>query len=248
MFARCLVLLSLSIVAGTGCEDSTGNPVDGYQPIDEIESGSPPPDYDGAYLDPDNVFELWRSPVRGNPDALVTIIGFEEFNCPSCKAAQPTLHTLLDDNEGDVRFFFKHFPLASFSEAYPSARAARAALRQDAFWPYHDLLFEHQETLSDAQYTVFAETLSLDLDAFEHDRNDNEIHNEVLADQALGQRLNVIKTPTFFVNGARVVGGNHDVLQQLIDEELDAMQTLIDDGHTPSEALGLRIAINLDQN
>lgn len=249
MFVRWLAALSLCLFASTGCQDNFDDPVGGSQPIDEIGQSSPPADYDGAYLDAGNVLELWRSPVRGNPDAFVTLVAFEEFNCPHCKKVQPTLDALLNANDGDLRLFYKHFPLPQFPEAFPSARAARAAFRQDAFWPYHDLLFEHQDALSDAQYISFAETLSLNLDAFETDRADNEVHQEVLADQALGQRLDVRGTPTFFINGKRVTSGaTIETLQQIVDDELAQMHTLIDEGHAPSEALGMRISLNLDQN
>lgn len=248
-YGRWAVLLCVA-ASFIACADDTEENTD-VNPPEESNKEGPPDNYDGPYLDADDVLEIWRSPVRGNPDALVTIVGFEEFNCGHCKDAQPVLDDVLDAYADDARFVFKHFPLENaFPQAYPSAFAARAAFAQGEFWAYHDALFEHQADLDSDIYTTLAEGLDLDLDAFEDERQSERVQVDVAADRALGQTLGVASTPVFFVNGQRLPSGAtlEEDFAPAIEAERDAMQELLDNGATPEEALKNRLEFNREQN
>ncbi|MEX2502424.1 MAG: thioredoxin domain-containing protein [Trueperaceae bacterium] len=95
--------------------------------------------------------------AKGPNDALVVVREFSDFQCPFCKRFAEevldggVLGALLAS--GEVRFAFHHLPLSSIhANAEPAAEAAQCVadrFGQDAFWAYHDLLFERQAAWSD---------------------------------------------------------------------------------------------------
>jgi protein-disulfide isomerase len=85
----------------------------------------------------------------GDPDAPVTIRVFSDFQCPFCQ--RYALEVLPGIERGPVeagvaRFAFHHFPLTNIhANAVPAAEAAQCAAErfgEEAFWPYHDVVFE----------------------------------------------------------------------------------------------------------
>ncbi len=66
---------------------------------------------------------------------------------------------------GDVRYVWRHLPLNDVHpQAQLAAEAAEAAAAQDAFWPTHDLLLDHQGALRPADLIRYAEQLGLDIE------------------------------------------------------------------------------------
>ncbi len=79
------------------------------------------------------------------------------------------------------------------------------ANEQGRFWDYHDMLFanwngENQGAFADARLVAFADTLGLDMDAFNSCFDAQKYQDQVLSDTADGQALGVQGTPTLFVN------------------------------------------------
>lgn len=94
-------------------------------------------------------FTLEGVPHQGGPvDAPVVLVEFADFQCPHCKEAAQMLPEVLEAFGDKVVMYYKHFPLSSHTASELAARASLAAHRQGKFWPMHDLLFEHQRTLS----------------------------------------------------------------------------------------------------
>lgn len=92
----------------------------------------------------------------GAADADVVVREFSDFQCPHCRRyAHEVLPALKDSllEGGSVRFEFHHFPLDSLhANATPAAEAAQCVADlygNDAFWAYHDLLFERQAAWQD---------------------------------------------------------------------------------------------------
>jgi protein-disulfide isomerase len=141
------------------------------------------------------------APSRGAPMAKVTIVEFSDFECPHCGAAHPELVQLLRTFEGSVRLVYKYFPLSGHQRAMPAARAAEAARMQGKFWEMHDLLFEHQRSLTDEDLTKYAQQLGLDMTRFAADLSSETSQKRIDASKAEGQKLGVEATPSFFVNG-----------------------------------------------
>lgn len=165
-------------------------------------------------------FSADQARVRGAPMAPVTIVEFSDFQCPHCAAAHPELERLVREFEGQVKLVFKHFPLSSHLRAVPAARAAEAAGRQGKFWEMHDLLFDHQRELEDADLERYANMLGLDVERFKTDMASAEVQERVDADRAEGEKLAIEGTPTIYVNG-RLVREPFKALTAYLREELE---------------------------
>lgn len=230
-----LLLLVAALFVVTGCKKVSGSG-------DSQDLGATGGD---AYVDPDDTYQIKDAPMRGDADALVTIVAFSEFQCPFCARALPTIDEVLDTHGSDVRVFFKDYPLPFHNEAGPAAEAAHAAGKQGKFWEYHDLLFENQKTLGDEKYVELAEKLNLDIDQFNEDRESDEIKAIVADSLKLAGDLQVRGTPNFFINGANIRGAQPAAaFNKLIEQEKEAMQKLIDEGQSKEDALAARIKEN----
>ncbi|MCB9603604.1 MAG: DsbA family protein [Sandaracinus sp.] len=165
--------------------------------------------------------ETGDAPVRGaTMGAPVQLIVFSDFECPFCRQTHPLLQRALREHDGQVQLVFKNYPLSMHERALPAAIAAYAAHKQGKFWEMHDMLFEHQEALTDADLEGYARELGLDLDRFRADVADEASAAAVEADKTLGRSLEVQGTPTLFVNGRRFEEPFEN-LSRYIAEELE---------------------------
>jgi len=148
-----------------------------------------------------------RDHIRGSDDAPVTLVEYGDFECPFCGQAEPIVRELLNEFGHDVRYVFRHLPL---SDVHPhaelAAEAAEAADEQGAFWPMHDLLFEHQDALEPKNLMSYAEELGLDVDRFTEELRRHEHAGRIASDVEDADMSGVSGTPTFFVNGLRHQG------------------------------------------
>src|SRR5690625_5374299 len=113
LWASLLLAAALFMVAG--CKKVSGSKDSSDQAAQS--SGA-------AYVDADDTYQIKNAPMKGNADALVTIVAFSEFQCPFCARVLPTLDQVLEKHGSDVRIFFKDLPLPFHKEAGPAARAA----------------------------------------------------------------------------------------------------------------------------
>ncbi len=143
-----------------------------------------------------------NDPVKGSPDAPVTVVEFSDFQCPFCadfyNDTLPLITQEYVDN-GKVKIVYRDFPLSIHPQAAPAALAAECANEQGKFWEYHDKLFDNQEALSPSIYSSFASELGLDISKFNSCVSSNKYADEIVGDFQDGQRLGVSGTPTFFV-------------------------------------------------
>ncbi len=153
--------------------------------------------------------------AKGAPSAPVTIVEFSDFQCPACLQAFEDLRDLAAKRR-DVRIVFRHYPLdrrcndqvkhAMHEVACLAACAVECAGAQGEFWPYHDLLFANQASLDRESLFRFARELDLDVAAFRTCLDAPETLDLVRADVDAGNRLEVLSTPTIFINGRRLKG------------------------------------------
>ncbi|MGO8998713.1 MAG: DsbA family protein [Polyangiaceae bacterium] len=147
------------------------------------------------------------APARGPSRASITIVSFGDFQCPYSAKAEATLRALETAHPGDVRIVFKNLPLPMHSQARVAARAALAADEQGHFWDFHDRLYAHAGApLDRAGLDKIAADVGLDAARFASDIDDPKIVARLARDEADAATLHVKGTPTFFVNGHRVVG------------------------------------------
>jgi protein-disulfide isomerase len=164
-----------------------------------------------------------NDPVLGAEDAPITIIEFADFQCPYCERHFLQTYPQLVENYGEsIRFVYKDFPLTGIHpQALPAALAAQCALEQGKFWEYHDLLFSGRMDLGEEAYMAYADELSLDTTAFTSCYQEARYNDVVRADYNLGVENGVNATPTFFVNGIRLIGAQpYSVFADLIESEL----------------------------
>ena len=148
-----------------------------------------------------------RDHAAGLADAPVTLVEYGDYECPYCGMAYPIVKALQRQLAADLRFVFRNFPLA---EAHPHARhaaqAAEAAAAQGKFWEMHDMLFEHQDALTDADLIGYARELGLDAERVARELENGTHAKRVRDDFRNGVRSGVNGTPTFFINGQRYDG------------------------------------------
>jgi len=162
-------------------------------------------------------------PSMGPADAPIVIVEFSDFQCPFCKRFQDeTFKQLMAAYPGKIRFVYRHLPLTSIHpEAFPAAEASMCANEQNAFWAFHDKIFENQDKLGADLYLQIAGDLNLNMSAFEDCVNSNKYKDQVQADSDFALSLGVQSTPTFFINGLAIVGAQPlTAFTQVIDKEL----------------------------
>lgn len=147
--------------------------------------------------------------IKGNAEAAVKLVEFSDFQCPACQSFQPILTQVLEEFGDGIAFEYKHFPLPIHALAEPAARAAEAAGQQDAFFAYHDKLFENQKTWSTspnptALFIGYAQELGLDVDTFRRHYNASVVRDKVKAEGSEARELGFTGTPTFLLNGQRM--------------------------------------------
>jgi protein-disulfide isomerase len=142
---------------------------------------------------------------RGSERAPVTVMVFSDFESFPCSRSAAVLTGVLQESR-DVRLIFKHAPAASNPNAMLAHEAALAAGAQGKFWEMHTILFDRQTRLSRADLLDYAKQLSLNLPAFQQALDNHTYRPIIERDLAEAKGLGVTTTPTFFVNGRRLVG------------------------------------------
>ena len=145
----------------------------------------------------------------GSRTALVTVVEFADFQCPFCARAEATLAKARQDyGPGDLRIVYKHLPLPFHPHARPAAEAAQGVFAlggNDAFWRFYAKAYAGQEALPDT-YDGWASAAGVDTGAFRDGMRAHRWADAVDHDAALGEKLHVEGTPTFFINGVRIEG------------------------------------------
>ncbi len=161
------------------------------------------------------------SPVRGNPNAPVTIVEFSDFQCPFCARSNPIVEGVLAKYPDDVNYVFKHFPLSFHAAARPAAQASIAAQEQGRFWEMHAVLFANQTTLDASKLDDYAKQAGLDVARFKKDleTKKTEYDKRIDAELALGQSVDVRGTPTLYVGGKKVRVRTVEGMGAMIEEQ-----------------------------
>ncbi|MFI7224194.1 Na+/H+ antiporter NhaA [Nonomuraea angiospora] len=140
--------------------------------------------------------------VRGPEDAKITIVEYGDFECPYCGRLHPVLEEIRRKNP-DVRMVFRHYPIRTLHpRAASAAIVSEAAADRGRFWEMHDILYDNQRFLTDADLEHYA--AELDVDPW----SDVPGHAARIAlHEESGRDSGVRGTPTLFLNGVRYQGG-----------------------------------------
>lgn len=178
-------------------------------------------------------------PIRGNPDAKVTIINFDDLECPYCARMHQSLFPgTLDHYKGLVRYVYKDFPLTQIHPwAMHAAVDANCLATADgtAYWDYVDYLHSHGDEITGTDRNLSRSFATLDriarqqavtskLDTAKVDAClAKQDETSIKAESAEGDALGIDGTPALFINGERVSGAiPRDQLWMVIDRALRA--------------------------
>lgn len=172
--------------------------------------------------------------ANANNGDTINIVEFSDFECPFCERAVPTVNALKAKYGDRLNLEFKHFPLSFHPNAQKAAEASECARDQGKFWEYHDALFDGQK-LSIADLKQHAVDLGLDTTKFNSCLDNGDKADVVTADFNEGRAKGVSGTPTFFVNGQKVVGAQPiEAFEAVINGEAQAAPEQVAPPPTPS--------------
>lgn len=174
-------------------------------------------------------------PARGNADAKVTIINYDDFQCPYCTRMHQTLFPGLLQAYGDkVKIIYKDYPLVEIHPwAMHAAVNANCLGEQNggAYWDFADYVHANQRAIAgrssgeafvnlDHAAAEQASRHQLDLPRVQACIKKQD-DTAVRASMAEGDKIGVDSTPTLFINGERISGVVPDeVLHSILDRAL----------------------------
>ena len=161
-------------------------------------------------------------PVKGTANALVTIVEFTDFECPSCAQQFPILDRIVSEFGDRVRLVVRDFPLSQHANARKAAEAAEAAREQGKYWEYSGVLFRNQSALGIDKLKQYASELGLDRARFDASLNSGKFAEKVQRDVVDGRKLGINGTPTVYINGKRVSDNSYESLKSAIESALKA--------------------------
>jgi len=184
-----------------------------------------------------------RDVVIGDPKAPVTMIEYADYQCPFCgRFYKQTLPRVIEAyvKTGKVKLIHRNFAFLG-PESFAAAEAAECAKDQGKFWPYQFSLYEeeqrdgreHNGNLAKDLFLAIAGNLKMDKKAFASCVDERTYARAVTDEVAQGQKDGVSSTPTFLVNGEKVIGAlpfesfadaegvMHDGFQAILDRAVD---------------------------
>jgi protein-disulfide isomerase len=174
------------------------------------------------YADVMSKIDITGRPIRGNKDAKVTIVNYDDFQCPFCARMHETLTNDILKTYGDkVRIIYKDFPL---TEIHPWAKHAAIdanCLNQQnpaAFWSFADAIHSNARSISQSKGGTDSQFAAIDSLAMAEGQKNAlnaatlqscvKAQNDasVKSSMAEADMLGVSATPTLFINGQKLDG------------------------------------------
>ena len=159
------------------------------------------------------------------------LVEYSDIDCPFCANVHATLQDLVNENNGDVAWVYRHFPLESLhSNAFGAAVATECVADQnpDMFWPYVDALFANGVQSTPEVVLAEAEKLgSLDIERFKTCLSENKFEDLVNGQIEDAGKLGFTGTPAIVIVGPKdgqlipITGAQKkETFQQAIDSLL----------------------------
>ncbi len=127
----------------------------------------------------------------------------------------------MDTFRGKIRLIIKNYPYKYRDYSFIAAEAALAARDQGKYWEMHDLLLKKSPKLDRDSLISYAKELGLDMKKFTESVDMKKHKDEIDRDVKLALSLDLYNTPTFFINGRKIVGDvPYEYLKKTVDEEL----------------------------
>jgi protein-disulfide isomerase len=146
-----------------------------------------------------------------------------DFECGPCRAAAPLIENLKKEYGDRVTFVHRYFPLPGHSNSGNAALAVEAAAEQGKYEQMYLTMFDKQPQWGgkkDSQAALFREyahDLGLDMNRYDAALAAGTTRERIHTDIADGKALDVTGTPTFFLNGKKIIPGTEDEFRQLLE-------------------------------
>jgi predicted DsbA family dithiol-disulfide isomerase len=157
-----------------------------------------------------------------NPEAVVEIVEFGNYECKHSGRIEPTVASIRKDFGDKVKVTYMHTMVEYLKSGRIAAAAAEAARNQGKFWEMNEKLFANQAALTQPDFERYAGELGLDLEKFRKDLTSASVAAVLGKHESIRAALEVKGTPTFFVNGEMIKGAKEQALKMAVDMELGA--------------------------
>jgi protein-disulfide isomerase len=154
-----------------------------------------------------DAFDLTGCIAEGPENAPVTVVEFSDLECPFSRRNAQSIDSLKQKYQGKIRYYFRHFPLASHEHAKLKAKAVVAAAVQGKAARMREILFGiDRYTGIEQTINNIASGLEMDTAVFTATLQDSATEMAVNVDCMDGLKAGVRSTPTVFINGYLIKG------------------------------------------
>ena len=158
--------------------------------------------------------------IIGNPNALVTIMEFIDYQSEKCAQAHEIIKKIMNEYGEKVNFNFRHFPLMRIHQkALKAAEAAIAAAQEEKFLEMHDMLFDNRKQLGIISLKSYAKEIGIISKSFLNNLINGKYGLYVQDDLKYGIELGVKEVPAFFINGEKLEG---NITEELLRDSINA--------------------------
>ena len=150
---------------------------------------------------------LASDPSLGSPSAKVTIIEYGDFGCITCRGWEQAgvLKQIAAIYGDQVHFVWRDYPIIT-AQSPQAAEAGQCAFDQGKFWEYHDWLYAKAPALSISDLKSYAVQIGLNTTQFDPCLDSGQDKAKVKQSMAEARGYGFIGTPSFIVNGQKVIG------------------------------------------
>jgi protein-disulfide isomerase len=190
------------------------------------------------------------NPSDGSAEALVTVVAFVNPQCKHSAVAMKTLDTLRGRFPAEImRVVWKNYPIAErhpkSREAAEAAMAVHATAGSAAFFCFTRALYANPSGLGRELYRSAAGGCGASADRMEAEVASGRPARQVDADLELARSLQVIGTPTFFINGTRIEGAEEEkTYEAFLEAESMIARRAVAAGTPPARVHARRVQAN----
>lgn len=190
-----------------------------------------------VYAERAGKMDLQGRPVRGNPDAKVTIVNYDDYECPFCSRLHETLvHEILPQYGDKIRIVYKDYPLPMHPWAKHAANDANCLAKESpaSFWEFADYVHGNQQQINgDRDVTksiAELDRITLDLGRKNGANVDalqacikKQPDAPLKASMEEAEIMGVQATPTMFINGQKLEGAvDAEDVKAVLNQQLKA--------------------------
>lgn len=180
----------------------------------QVQTAIPPPELPVYKIATDD------QPSKGSEKALVTLVVFTDFECPTCGPKHAALERVVSEYGDRVRLVVRDFPLFQHNNAQKAAEAAEAAREQGKYWEYVAILFQNSSALQPDKLKEYATRAGLDRAKFDEALDSGRFAEKVQRDVNDGQKLGISGTPAVFANGTPVKDSSYEGVKAAVEAAL----------------------------